>query len=260
MNEKLIPIKHKNLSFDISCNYEQAGSVWVVCLHGLQSNKAAFSVVAELCAQKRFSFLSFDFVGFGNSEKPDDFSYDLKDQAVIAGKIIEQFQIESFFLVGHSMGGMVGTLLLERFEAKLLGFINMEGNFVLEDCGASLPASQMTFAEFSKTFFPDLKKSLETSREPSALSRKKWLQDTSDKAFYATSQSIVELSRAGQLIPGFVGSPVRKLFVFGDQNRRKSAVLPESILKSEISDAGHFMLADNPKQTLKVIEDFIDAG
>ena len=258
MREQMASIEYRDWKLDIAYEYENRGKVCVVCLHGLQSNKAAFVDVVDRSLRKGLSTLSLDFVGFGKSSKPEDFSYKIEDQAAIVSMILRDFRLEQFFLVGHSIGGMVGTMLLKEFREKLLGFVNMEGNFVLVDCGASLPASEASFEEFSTKLYPQLKKSLETSQEPSARLRRQWLDSTADYAFYGASKSIVEWSRSEQLIPMYLESPARRLFVYGEQNRRKRDVLPPSEASAEIPNAGHFMLADNPEETANAIEKFLD--
>jgi pimeloyl-ACP methyl ester carboxylesterase len=257
MNEQLIHIDYKQWKLEVSCASEHHGNVSVVCLHGLQSNKDAFSSVVELCAGKGFSTVGIDFIGFGKSSKPEDFSYLLEDQAAVVDHVISELRLQKFFLIGHSMGGMVGTLLLKEWEQQLLGFVNMEGNFVFDDCGASLPVSEVSFEEFSTKIYPALKAELSTSKEPSAALRRRWLESTPNYSFYGASKAIVEHSRDEKLIPLFVQSPVRKLFVYGERNKRKRDILPQSVPCAEVPNAGHFMLADNPKDTLKIIGDFL---
>lgn len=258
MKEDFLHIDYKDWELDISYALEAAGDTSVICLHGLQSNKDVFAPAMQLCAEKNLTAVSIDFIGFGKSSKPKDFSYLLEDQAAVIDRVISQLRLKKLYLIGHSMGGMVGTMLLNDLEKQLLGFINMEGNFVLEDCGASLPASKATYEEFSKTLYPELLESLKTSPEPSAKQRRQWLLETTpDYAFHGAAKSIVEWSHSKKLIPLFVDSPVRKLFIYGENNRRKKDVFPSLIPSVEIPGAGHFMLGDNPKDTLKAIGDFL---
>lgn len=257
MNEQMIPIAYNGMKLDISCMHVRRGGTTAVCLHGLQSHKEMFSPLEELFTRKKYSSLAIDCVGFGKSSKPEDFSYKLEDQAAVINMVIDALKLQQFSLIGHSMGGMIGTMLLNSWRGNLLGFVNMEGNFVLQDCGASLPVSEAGFEEFSKTLYPELLASLETSQEPSATLRKKCLRLTPDYAFYKTSKSIVDWSRSEKLIPQFVDAQVQKVFVYGEKNRRKNDVLPATIPTVEIANAGHFMLVDNPKDTMQAIDDYL---
>lgn len=250
-------LRHKQWDMEISTQSRAASDTWVVCLHGLQSRKELFQPLFQRLLPSDFSLLSLDFVGFGHSSKPEDFSYALEDQAVIVRQVLERLNVQSLFLIGHSMGGMVSTMLLKDLEKQLRGFVNMEGNFVLEDCGASLPASQATYEHFAAIEYPKLQQELVTSDELSAAVRREALALTPAYAFYHTSRSIVEWSRSQKLIPLFMESRVKKVFVYGERNHRKASVLPNTAAKVEIPNAGHFMWSDNPEETLRTTEDFL---
>ena len=251
-----IAIESEGRTIDLAFMQDMRGGPLIVCLHGLQSNSEAFAPVFGLATQHNFSAVAFDFIGFGQSSRPENFSYALESQADCIAAALDAMRVQNFWLLGHSMGGMVGTMLLERFRRQLLGFINMEGNFVLADCGASLDVAAVDFATFSRTTYPALKQSLASASEPSAASRSRWLASTSHEAFYRTSQSIVDWSRRGTLLTLYTTSPVKKLFLYGERNRRKKDVLPPGEPSEEIANAGHFMLADNPKATLAALEKF----
>lgn len=257
MNDVAIPIRHKKWDLEVSAQIRNAGPNWVVCLHGLQSRKELFTSVFQRLAPTDFSLLTIDFIGFGHSPKPKDFSYSLEEQAAIVEQVLEHMHVKNLFLIGHSMGGMIGTMLLKNLDERLLGFINMEGNFVLQDCGESLPVSQLSFKDFSVSYYPKLKASLVSSEEPSAAFRNESLNLTPDYAFHRTSQSIVEWSRNEELIPLFVESKAKKLYMYGAKNSRKASELPTSISKAEVPSAGHFMFADNQRSTLQIIDNFI---
>jgi pimeloyl-ACP methyl ester carboxylesterase len=257
MTTGIISIPYKKWQLEVSCFNEHAGNIAVICLHGLQSNKNIFLPLSKPWADRGISTIGIDFIGFGNSSKPENFLYTFEEQTEIINRVIAQFNLSKFILIGHSMGGMFGTLLLKDLEKQLAGFINMEGNFVLKDCGASLSMTQTGFDEFSKKLYPEFLASLETSQEIGAELRLQCLKSTPDYAFYRTSQSIVEWSRSEKLIPLFVNSPVQKLFVYGEKNRWKKEVLPPTISSAEIPGAGHFMLSENPQETFRIIDDFV---
>lgn len=257
MGQQIHSLEYKGLKLDISLNEKKGSDVWIVCLHGLQSNKALFRQMLDRPFYQDLSYIALDFVGFGNSSKPDDFSYDLGDQSEIIEQVIKDRAIPSMHLIGHSMGGMVQILLLDRLGDSVLSCTNLEGNLTIEDAGTSLKVSKDTFEDFKNSEYPLLKKSLESSQEPSASLRREALDLIPDYAFYKSSQSIVEWSKSKKLLGLFNDSPVRKLFVYGDANRRKTEFLAPSIQTAEIPNAGHFMLLDNLNACCEKIEDFI---
>ncbi len=251
-----VSVPQHGTNYRVSVTRSESGKATAVFLHGLQSNKTAFGIWKDRTIALGFSFLAIDCIGFGESDKPREFSYDLRDQASIVADAIRQTCAGPIMLIGHSQGGMIGTLLLEK-ELDIAGFVNMEGNFVLADCGASLPASEKTEEDFSRNYYPALLRELKSSDDPNERRRAEWLSATPDYAFLRTSRSIVQLSRSEELITTFATSTVRKLFIYGDKNRRKKDVIPASVPTAEIPHAGHFMFMDNPESTWEQVQTFL---
>lgn len=252
MREKTIHIEYKQWKLDVFCTYMPRGGTSLVCLHGLESNRNMFSALEELCVRRKFSTVYIDLIGFGKSSKPEDFPYDITDQAAVMDKVFEELGLQKFCLIGHGLGGMVGTLLLEPWRSSLLGFINMEGAFTLKDC-----EDIERFAEMSSEEYESYQASLETSPDPSAALRRQWLRTTPDYVFQKTAQSMVEWSRSEKLIPLFTASPVHKVFVYGERNAFKKDALPTNVPTAKIPDAGHYMLTDNLEATARVIDDYL---
>ncbi len=258
MEEVTISVRCKGLELAISAYLSKRGEEWVLCLHGLQSGKEIFRDLLSQPYLKKYSVLAMDFVGFGKSSKPESFSYDLEDQANVCLDIILKLGMKKIHIIGHSLGAMVATLLLHLIPEKIASFVNMEGNLVFADCGASKEVASLTFKEFSEAGFEGLKREIAESGLPSAKNRMEWLQQIPDYAFYNSSKSIVTWSKSGKLLPIFLSSPAKKLYVYGEQSAFKIRVLNDRVATAEISTAGHFMLTDNPVECLNVIGAFLE--
>jgi len=236
MNGQIIPINYSGLDLKISILIKRKSEKWIVCLHGIQSNKELFIDLLKQPFFENYSLLAIDFVGFGKSSKSENFSYDVLDQANICQKIINQLKIKELNLIGHSLGGMVGTLLLEPLKDIVKSFISMEGNLVYADCGLSKVVANLSFEDFKNQYSNKI--------------------SVSDFVFYKTSVSIVEWSKSEKLLKLFKESSVRKLFVYGEKNSYKVKILPKNFNSEMISNAGHFMLIDNPSECYKAFEEF----
>ena len=228
---------------------------WVVFLHGIQSNKELFKDLIKQPFLKDYSLLTLDFVGFGKSSKPENFSYDIQEQANICKEIINNLGIKELNLIGHSLGGMVGILLLEPLKDIVKSFINMEGNLVYADCGLSKVVADLNFEDF-KNQYSKIKSDIKLSGEPSSQLRGNCLSQISDFVFYKTSTSIVKWSKSKKLLKLFKDSQVKKLFIYGSQNSQKAKILPKDFNTVMIPNSGHFMLRDNPKECYKTFEKF----
>jgi pimeloyl-ACP methyl ester carboxylesterase len=115
----------------------------LLLLHGYPSSSYDFQRVLGLLGDHRL--LTFDFLGFGLSDKPRDHVYSLLGQADLAEAIVERFASGPVWLVAHDMGTSVATELLARsIEGRLgmglEGVLLFNGSMVLEK--ASLTISQ----------------------------------------------------------------------------------------------------------------------
>lgn len=249
----------KNLKIgglSISAHLREAGSCWLVFLHGLQSCKTLFDPLFQDPRFNEFSILAIDLVGFGHSSKPEDFSYDLTEQAEVFQKALESLGIQEMHLIGHSLGGMVGTLLLDRLGSKIISFINMEGNLVHKDCGLSAEVARIPYSEFQENMFVKIKSDLERSSDPGVSLRSQWIERIPDYAFYKTCQSIVTWSESKKLLEIFGRARQRKLYLCGERNRWKAEVLPKDIAVAEIPGAGHFMIMENAVEAYDKMNEF----
>ena len=258
MEETIFPIKYKEHNLKISAFIRKKSDSWILCFHGLQSNKNMFNELLSKPFFENYSLLAIDFVGFGSSSKPEKFSYDIFDQAKICQEIILSLNLHKITIIGHSLGGMVGTLLLKMLPDRIVSFINMEGNLVLEDCSTSRDVEKFTFQEFHEKEFQKIQESLQKSNVKNAKYRAAWVQLIPDYAFYRSSLSIVHWSRSRKLLPLFLDAKQKRLFLYGDKNKFKIASLQNKIPLAEISNAGHFMLLDNFEGCVHKIEEFLE--
>jgi len=258
MEKKTILIKYHQLELKISANIIKRGNKWILCLHGLQTNKELFTELISQPYLKDYSVLAVNFIGFGESSKPISFSYDLLEQAKICKEIINQLGLKEIVIIGHSMGGMVGTLLLDLIPRKITALINMEGNLVLGDCGASKEVAELSFLKFQQTEYQRMKQKIKNSREISSKFRLTAIEKIPDFVFYKTSKSIVEWSESQKLLEIFLTVKQKKLFVYGDQNQFKINSLQGKIASASIKNAGHFMLLDNFEDCSREIQKFLD--
>ncbi|GIH93549.1 alpha/beta fold hydrolase [Planobispora siamensis] len=94
----------------------------VLLLHGFPGSSFDWrAVAAGLTGHRRV--VTFDFLGFGLSDKPADSSYSLFEQADLAVAVATACGIERCALVAHDMGDTVAAELLVRQAAGELPFV-----------------------------------------------------------------------------------------------------------------------------------------
>jgi pimeloyl-ACP methyl ester carboxylesterase len=78
----------------------------VLMLHGLGGTKASFLPSIAALAPS-FRTIAVDLLGFGDSDKPLGASYGPEFQARALVRLLDELELDSAHLVGHSMGGRV---------------------------------------------------------------------------------------------------------------------------------------------------------
>jgi pimeloyl-ACP methyl ester carboxylesterase len=215
----------------------------VVFLHGFGSTKEDYADFADR------PFLAYDAPGCGETTCADLSAVSIPFLVNTAEEVLRQAGIARFHLVGHSMGGLTALLLAHRNPARVLSFVDIEGNLAPEDCFLSRqivthanddPAGFL--AEFAQRM----------RRSPSAAS-----------ALYASSlpykvragavrgifESMVHLSDHGDLLSGFLALPFPRMFLYGEENSRLSylpTLAANGVELAQIPRSGHFPMYSNP--------------
>lgn len=235
-------------SYEVSCLARERESTApaVVLLHGLQSSSEMFQGLASQSFLKKHTILAIDFLGFGDSDKPEEFSYSLREQRDVIRDFLLKKGVSHFDLIGHSMGGMVGTLLLEA-KLTIKSFASLEGNLRPEDGSTSREVAALDFETFEREYFPKLKQKAKTS----------WLTESAT-AFYHSAVSIAECAAQGRILKAFRESNVQRILVRGSQSG--FAALPADLAPKErvVEGSGHFLLLDAPDATFAVLKDHLN--
>ncbi|KAF3796601.1 Haloalkane dehalogenase [Nymphaea thermarum] len=95
----------------------------VIFLHGFQSSSSLWTetVFPNLSesAKANYLFFAVDLLGFGDSPKPRDSLYRLEDHVeMIERSVIQQFNLDSFHLVAHSMGCIIALALASKYSSS----------------------------------------------------------------------------------------------------------------------------------------------
>jgi pimeloyl-ACP methyl ester carboxylesterase len=107
------------------------GAVWLI--HGFGGSGSVFTEAFSSTLADHFSLFAPDFPGFGASpHRPGSMTI-----AADTGLLVELVEGLSdglpVFLVGHSLGGIIGTYAAARLGARVRGYANIEGNLTKDD-------------------------------------------------------------------------------------------------------------------------------
>ncbi|HXE90795.1 MAG TPA: alpha/beta hydrolase [Terriglobales bacterium] len=121
--------------YEVFC-LRQGSGPWITFLHGFPTCSWDWAPVAERL-QSRHRLLLFDFLGFGDSDKPARHAYSLFDQASITEQLWRRFDVPGAVLVAHDYGVTVAQELLARLAegrlaVRLEGLVLMNGGLYPE--------------------------------------------------------------------------------------------------------------------------------
>jgi pimeloyl-ACP methyl ester carboxylesterase len=254
MNNQTLNIKSAGSTYEVSACYRSASQDLIFFLHGLGCAKDTFSKAWDDNNFKEYSLLSIDFLGFGHSAKPDEFSYSIEDHAKVCESVLRHFPEKRLHVVGHSMGAAIGLLLSDDFLNSAISFVNIEGNLIGEDCGyISRKAVSVPYNTFEEKLFPDFKSLLESEKN-----RHFSLDIASTLAFYRSSKSLVTWSDSRKLLGRFKNLKCKKAYFYGDQNSGMKILADlDDIEKIMISKSGHFPTNDNPSEFYSKLHEFL---
>lgn len=103
----------------------------IVLLHGFMDAAGSWDLVAPLLAAAGHRVWALDLRGHGEGHRidPHDY-YHFPDYLLDIDRLVHthaELSARPFILVGHSMGGMVGTLFAGTYPEQISHFVNIEG-------------------------------------------------------------------------------------------------------------------------------------
>lgn len=90
----------------------------IVFLHGWGANAHSWFPVLDEFRSQKVRHILIDLPGFGKSTTPEEV-YGVDDYAGIVEEVVEQLDISSFVLVGHSFGGQVATKYAHEYSERV---------------------------------------------------------------------------------------------------------------------------------------------
>jgi pimeloyl-ACP methyl ester carboxylesterase len=146
-SEEYLTMSHtaKVNGYHIAYNKIGYGPQIAVLVHGWGASKAWWQTVAQGLSATHTCYVP-DLLGFGESSKPtrrDDFQ--IGHQTEVLAALIRELNLDSVYLVGHSMGGMISVTLAHRYP-ELVERLAVFNLVVTGRCGSFLRLGQLTLS------------------------------------------------------------------------------------------------------------------
>ena len=228
----------------------------LVWIHGLAEASTCFDKV--LAHVPGWTHVLPDLPGYGRSVWPER-ALGLEELAgTLAAWLGERPPAP---VIGHSMGGVLATLIAER--APVRAAINIEGNLSPGDCTFSGKVSTYSPAEFAARGIDEVRAWVYQLGESSPPIRGyvSAMTFASPEMFHRHAADLVAMSAREDLAPRFAQLRVPGLYVAGvpdgicEHSRRLLA--QHRVRALELAPAGHWVYADQPQRFATELRAFL---
>jgi pimeloyl-ACP methyl ester carboxylesterase len=229
----------------------------IVWIHGLGEWSANFDPVAAHLAFAGFSHVMPDLPGYGRSPWP----------AHVAG--LEQLadQLAAWIgdrrpaLIGHSMGGVLATLIAERIAVRAV--VDVDGNLSYGDCTHSAMAAAYSLDDFVHHGFAAMRNAVydDGRSDPALRGYHAAMTLASPHVFHHHALELVAMSRPEMLTARLAALSLPVLFVAGVPGgicERSRALLDRHGVRwVGIMPAGHWVHIDQPDRFADAVAEFL---
>jgi pimeloyl-ACP methyl ester carboxylesterase len=242
----------------------------ILFIHGIGESGLCFSEAFHALPATEFNILVPDLPGFGKSSSATDGDYSFARQIPRLLELLEQFGIGEFHLVGHSMGGNIGTLLCQRHAEQVLSFVNIEGDLTADNrylVDQALQADiEGRFAEWLRIDFSEKQIVQLSQRWPSMLRYLESLHLCNSQAFLSSAREIdkslqpISGSNAAMIGKSYVELNTPRVYCFGNESLSSSGrqFLTDSFLRHQaFADAFHWVMLDQTTRFYDFLSGFL---
>ena len=197
----------------------------------------------------------------------------LQQQVDIVKFAVAQQAQGPVWILGHSVGGAIATLFAEQYPEQVLGFINVEGNFSLQDAFWCQNISQLSAAQWAldyQNMQADPEQFLADSDIQITPEHTRWaraiLQHQSASAVQGVAKAVVSATGTKayqQSIQALIEHKIPHYLIAGEHSAPGWHV-PQSVTDSaaasyQIPGTGHMMMLQQPQQFCQLIAEIISA-
>jgi pimeloyl-ACP methyl ester carboxylesterase len=235
----------------------------ILYIHGLGESGLCFESLILDERLNAWSHIVLDLEGYGKSlwaERPKQ----LEHHADSLASWLQRQKIDKVIVLGHSMGGVIGLILSEKYPELVQGFINVEGNISLEDCTFSSKAASYSIEDFLADGFHTIRESIYCDGLTNSALRGYYasLRLCQPLTYYTNSKELVELSQTTEIASRLGALNIPQLYILG--NPRGTGEFSRSLLNAAgvewraIEDAGHWPFLDQPTIFTDEMLDFLN--
>ncbi|XOV78747.1 MAG: alpha/beta fold hydrolase [Aestuariibacter sp.] len=159
MPEKTFSLRNIDLS---ALTFGNPEGYPVLCLHGWLDNAASFQPLAPFLEE--FQLLALDLPGHGHSgHRSLGAHYHLLDNITDLHELVELLGWEEFYILGHSLGGILGSIYAACFPEKVKKLV------AIEAFGGLTEEPKSSAEQLRKSVISRLSRAEKATRHPSSV-------------------------------------------------------------------------------------------
>lgn len=267
IDEDFVYLKHSSIARDRTT---------LLFVHGLGESGLCFQEVFQDPLFADYNLLVPDMVGYGRSSASATGDYGFDAQVRRLAKVVEQMGLGELVVVGHSLGGDLGTLFCASDrEGRVQKFVNIEGDLTQHDLIMSSQAvkahQEGRFEDWLHHHLMDEKVYKELAGRHGESCRRYYasLRFSRPEAFLANA---LELCRKSRALPGkyqseigaeYCGLSIPKVFCYGEESLGDSETLvfleEKGLDWKSFEGAGHWVMIDRKDEFYPFLHDFISS-
>ncbi len=231
-------------------------------IHGLGESALGFEGIMEHPALEGWFHVAPDLQGYGKTPWRSE-PLGLEELADSLAGWLRTRRSVPVVLLGHSMGGVIGQMLCERYPEGIRAFLNVEGNISEGDCTFSARAATYPLEDLLENGWREILDEVWAGGGEDEALRTYYpsIRLADPRQFHRNSAELVELSAAEGLAArmGALELPSRYLLGHpGGAGQRTRELLDEAgVSWKAIEPAGHWVHLDQPDRFVAEAADFL---
>jgi len=246
----------------------------VLFVHGLGESGLCFVEAFQEPAMSPYNLIVPDLLGFGRSTVDAGANFDFAAQVDRLCALLDATRVGSCYLIGHSMGGGIGTELCRLQPRRVDAFINFEGGLTPHDRFITNLALQAErdgrFEAWLRDDFRRGKVQEWALRWPSCVRYAASVEMCLPQAFLGSAREIYRLyeaapgSTAGLIGERYRQLGVRRVFCWGAESlspeSQRWLVEQSGLVQRRFDSAFHWVMLDRREAFYQFVSGFLLGG
>lgn len=230
-------------------------------IHGFGESGLCFREAFSSKLADPFNLYVPDSPGFGVSPLSSQ-ALTIEETTDLLENLIKKISVsQNIGIVAHSLGGLIGTWLCQRFGKQVIGFVNIEGNLTQADCFFSGKTKNFETSEaFYKFFTKEILKLI--SKNPGNETLERYyasVRFAHPEVLFTWGKSGVEATDVTKGGEEFLSLRCNKIYLWGDQStpeETRNFIEAKKLPNKCFQGSGHAPMIDAADKCYQVIFDF----